>query len=73
MGLMILEASCGSLLEIQVEGVDDAAKSFCDELKKGLNEQDYLRERFYLPFKAHLRAVSGDDGLRSLYKRDYKE
>jgi phosphotransferase system HPr-like phosphotransfer protein len=74
MNMMMLEAPCGSLLEIKLEGVDSAAEKFRDDLKRGLNEEEYLRTEFYPRFQALKRARETDYerlmGLRSLYKRE---
>ncbi len=42
MGLMALSASKGSLLEIRIDGIDEAARNFCEDLKKGLDQEHYF-------------------------------
>ena len=46
MNLLMLSIDSGSLLEIQIEGTDDLAKAFAEKLKRGLNEEDYLYEKW---------------------------
>jgi phosphotransferase system HPr-like phosphotransfer protein len=74
MGVMSLAAAKGNTLEIKIEGTDEAAKKFSEELKRGLNEEDYLYSHFSQIYREMRKTKETDYerymGLRSLYKKE---
>ena len=46
MGVLALEAYQGVILRMKVEGTDDAAKDFINDLKIGLSDNRYLQNKF---------------------------
>ena len=73
LNLMALDARQGNELEVKVEGVDDAAKSFAYEFRKALTQEGYLGDKISRMRDQMTSASADPHDLRPLYKRDYKE
>jgi hypothetical protein len=46
LGIVSMDRSAEDILEIRVEGTDNSAINFCEELRMGLREENYLLDKF---------------------------
>jgi len=49
--LLTLEACKGDILEIMIEGTDEAAKELREDIKRGLSNEGYLYNKYHKEFR----------------------